>query len=94
MARELHRSITERLLALSEHLLVFPAHYAGSVCGRGLSGTPVSTLGFERRHNPALAMDSEEEFIAALTAQPPPVPDDVERIVEANRTGRTVFGSG
>lgn len=89
MARELHRSITERLLALPEHLLVFPAHYAGSVCGRGLSGTPVSTLGFERRHNPALVIDSEEEFVDALTAQPPPVPDDVEKIVDANRTGRT-----
>jgi hydroxyacylglutathione hydrolase len=93
MARELHRSITERLLALPEHLLVFPAHYAGSVCGRGLSGTPVSTIGFERRHNPALARDSQEEFVGALTAQPPPVPDDVEKIVEANRTGRRASGS-
>lgn len=88
MARQLHRSITERLFALPEHLLLFPAHYAGSVCGRGLSGTPVSTLGFERRHNPALAVDSEDEFVEALTAETPPVPPDAENIVQANRTGR------
>lgn len=85
MARELHHSITARLFALPEHLLVFPAHYAGSVCGRGLSGTPVSTLAFERRHNAALSGD-REEFVQALTEQPPPVPDDVEKIVQANRT--------
>ena len=88
MARQLYRSITERLFALPEHLLLFPAHYAGSVCGRGLSGTPVSTLGFERRHNPALVVDSQEEFVEALTAQTPPVPPDAENIVRANRTGR------
>ena len=51
MARTLYRSITERLLALPDHLLLYPAHYSGSVCGRGLSGHPASTIGFERRHN-------------------------------------------
>ena len=54
MARTLYRSLTERLLALPDHLTLFPAHYSGSVCGRALSANPVSTLGFERRHNRAL----------------------------------------
>ena len=40
MARTLYRSLTERLLALPDHLLLYPAHYSGSVCGRGLSGNP------------------------------------------------------
>lgn len=88
MARQLHRSIAERLLTLPDHLLVLPAHYAGSVCGRGLSGTPVSTLGFERRHNPALQTRSEDEFVEALLKQPPPVPHNAEEIVRTNRQGR------
>jgi hydroxyacylglutathione hydrolase len=58
MARSLYRSITERLLTLPDHLLLYPAHYSGSVCGRGLSGHPASSIGFERRHNKALQHDS------------------------------------
>ncbi len=90
MARLLYRSITERLLALPDHLLVFPAHYAGSVCGRGLSATPVSTLGFERRNTPLLALGSEDDFVKALTEEPLPMPDQVERIVELNRSGEAL----
>jgi glyoxylase-like metal-dependent hydrolase (beta-lactamase superfamily II) len=88
MARTLYRSLTGRLLALPDHLLVYPAHYSGSVCGRGLSGHPASTIGFERRHNPALQHESEDEFVAALVHDIPPVPDDQAEIVEANRSGR------
>ena len=44
-----------RLLELPDHVVVYPSHYGGSVCGRGLSGNPFSTIGFERRHNAALA---------------------------------------
>jgi hydroxyacylglutathione hydrolase len=88
MARVLYRSLTQRVLALPDHLLVFPGHYAGSVCGRGLSGNPASTIGFERRHNPALRFESEDEFVAALLEEIPPTPPDQERIVAANRSGR------
>ena len=58
MARSLYRSLTERLLSLPDHLALYPAHYSGSVCGRGLSANPISTIGFERRHNAALQFDS------------------------------------
>jgi hydroxyacylglutathione hydrolase len=88
MARTLYRSLTERLLALPDHLVLYPAHYSGSVCGRGLSSNPVSTIGFERRCNPALQLDSEEEFVQALLADPPPAPDQQADIVAANRAGR------
>ena len=94
MARRLHRSIHERLLTLPDHLLVFPAHYAGSVCGRGLSATPVSSVGFERRHNPALQAASEDEFVEELMKEPPPVPGNVEEVVQANRTGRPLARAG
>jgi hydroxyacylglutathione hydrolase len=88
MARLLYRSLTDRLLALPDHLLHYPAHYSGSVCGRGLSGNPASTIGFERRHNRALAFDSEEAFVAALVEDIPPAPDEQAEIVAANRSGR------
>ncbi len=87
MARELYRSLNERLLTLPDHLTLFPAHYAGSVCGRGLSANPISTIGFERRHNPALQVASEDAFVDALTQDMPPVPEDQARIVAANRSG-------
>ena len=88
MAGELHRSLTERLLALPDHLALYPAHYSGSVCGRGLSANPASTIGFERRHNPALQFDSETAFVEALTKDIPPQPEQQAEIVAANRSGR------
>jgi glyoxylase-like metal-dependent hydrolase (beta-lactamase superfamily II) len=90
MARALYRSLTECLLTLPDHVALYPAHYSGSVCGRGLSANPVSTIGFERRHNPALQFDSEDAFVAALTQDIPPVPEQQAAIVAANRTGRPV----
>jgi glyoxylase-like metal-dependent hydrolase (beta-lactamase superfamily II) len=88
MARTLLRSITDRLLTLPDHLLLYPAHYSGSVCGRGLSGNPASTIGFERRHNSALRFDSEDAFVAALVSDLPPAPAQQAEIVAANRRGR------
>jgi hydroxyacylglutathione hydrolase len=85
MARSLYRSLTDRLLALPDDLLVYPAHYSGSVCGRGLSGHPASTIGFERRHNSALQHESEDDFVAALVQDIPPVPERQAEIVAANR---------
>jgi hydroxyacylglutathione hydrolase len=89
MARTLHRSLTERLLSLPDHLLVYPAHYSGSVCGRGLSGNPASTIGFERRQNSALRFDSEDAFAEALVKDIPPAPPQQAEIVAANRAGRS-----
>jgi glyoxylase-like metal-dependent hydrolase (beta-lactamase superfamily II) len=89
MARTLYRSLTERLLSLPDHLLVYPAHYSGSVCGRGLSGNPASTIGFERRHNSALRFNSEDAFAEALVKDIPPAPPQQAEIVAANRAGRS-----
>src|SRR5438105_233400 len=65
LARRLYGSL-ERLLELPDGVLVYPSHYGGSVCGRALSGNPFSTIGFERRHNSALAAEGAEEFAQAL----------------------------
>ena len=85
LARALYRSLTGRLLALPDHLVLYPSHYSGSVCGRGLSANPISTIGFERRHNPALQHGSEDAFVAALLQDIPPVPERHAAIVAANR---------
>ena len=90
MAGQLYRSLTERLLELPDHVLLYPAHYSGSVCGRGLSATPVSTIGFERRHNKALRFDSEQEFVEALVREIPPPPPRQAEILAANRSGRSL----
>jgi hydroxyacylglutathione hydrolase len=88
MARRLYRSLTERLLTLPDHLVLYPSHYSGSVCGRGLSANPTSTIGFERRHNRALQLESEDAFVQALTRDIPPAPEQQAAIIDANRTGR------
>jgi hydroxyacylglutathione hydrolase len=88
MARSLYRSLTDRLLTLPDYLVLYPSHYSGSVCGRGLSANPISTIGFERRHNPALQLDSEDAFVQALVRDIPPAPERQAAIVAANRSGR------
>ena len=75
------------LLELPDHVLVYPSHYGGSVCGRALSANPFSSIGFERRHNPALAFDNEDDFAESLLAETPPAPARQAEIVAANRTG-------
>jgi glyoxylase-like metal-dependent hydrolase (beta-lactamase superfamily II) len=80
LARRLRRSL-DRLLELPDHVLVLPSHYAGSVCGRALSGNPFSTIGFERRHNHPLAQRDPNMFLENL----PPAPTGQAEIVAANR---------
>jgi glyoxylase-like metal-dependent hydrolase (beta-lactamase superfamily II) len=86
-ARILHASL-RRLLELPDHLLLYPSHYGGSVCGRGLSGNPFSSIGFERGHNPLLSIVDADAFADSLLADMPPRPFEQERIVAANRSGR------
>jgi glyoxylase-like metal-dependent hydrolase (beta-lactamase superfamily II) len=85
-ARLLHASL-QRLLELPDHVVLYPGHYGGSVCGRDLSGHPVSTIGFERRHNPLLTIADPDAFAEALLTATPPRPTDQDRVVAANRAG-------
>ena len=86
-ARLLHASL-QHLLELPDHVVLYPSHYGGSVCGRGLSGNPFSSIGFERTHNPLLALSDADAFADALVADMPPRPAAHEQIVAANRTGK------
>ena len=82
-AKALFRS-AEKLRRLPDHLGVFPGAFSGSVCGRGLSGNPSSTIGFERRHNRAFAIENEEEFIKLMLDDIPVPPRDAAQIRATN----------
>ena len=83
-ARALFES-ARRLKALDDHVQVLPGAFSGSVCGRGLSGNPMSTMGFERRFNRAFAMDDAQAFIDLMIRDIPPRPPQADAIRRANR---------
>ena len=85
-AAELYRSLTGRLLVLDDSVEVYPAHGAGSMCGRAMSSKTGSTIGFERRFNPALRARDEEEFVRNLLAGLLPTPPNFKAIIERNRS--------
>jgi glyoxylase-like metal-dependent hydrolase (beta-lactamase superfamily II) len=74
----------KRLRALPDHLEVLPGAFAGSVCGRGLSGKPTSTIGFERRYNRAFSVLDEELFLQLMLQDIPPRPARAQEIRAAN----------
>lgn len=85
LARRLYRSLHERLLSLPDTTRVFPAHGAGSACGRAMSSAPASTIGEQRRTNYALAPMSEDDFVAVVTRHQPVAPPYFVHAVETNR---------
>ena len=84
-ADALYDSIFERLLKLEDGVEVYPAHVAGSLCGRGMNAKTSSTIGFERKHNPAVALRSRSEFIQNMNENLPQRPPNMANIVERNR---------
>src|SRR4029077_10983374 len=70
----LYDSVQQKLLPLPDETLVYPAHGAGSLCGKHLSTDTVSTIGIQRQYNYALQTMSREEFIAVVTADQPDPP--------------------
>jgi hydroxyacylglutathione hydrolase len=82
-ARALFGSV-QRLRALPDYLEVLPGAYSGSVCGRSLSGKPVSTIGFEKRHNKAFGIEDEREFIRAMLVDVPPPPPQAAQLRAIN----------
>jgi hydroxyacylglutathione hydrolase len=85
-ARQIFASVHEKLLSLPDECELWPSHLGGSMCGGGgINAKICSTIGFERRHNPVLAISDEKEFVAHAVANLGPQPPNFERIVELNR---------
>lgn len=82
-AKDMFRSV-QKLKDLPEYIQVLPGAFSGSVCGRRLSGNPISTLGFEKRHNKAFAIDNEADFIEFMLQDIPPAPTEAATLRSIN----------
>jgi len=87
LAGMLYDSLHEKLLALPDAVVVYPAHGAGSLCGRAMRAERSSTIGTERLTNYALQIATREEFVAQLTTNLPSRPEYFLEDAEINRSG-------
>jgi hydroxyacylglutathione hydrolase len=93
LAGALYSSLHDKLLRLPDSCEVYPAHAAGSLCGRNIAAKRQSAIGYERRNNPALLIDDKEAFIASLTTDMPPAPDHFGRCSAINCEGPALISS-
>jgi hydroxyacylglutathione hydrolase len=91
LAALLYDSLHHKLLALPDATLVYPAHGAGSLCGRSMRAERSSTIGTERRTNHALQIAGREEFVRQVTSNLPSRPDYFLEDAELNRSGATAL---
>lgn len=91
--QNLYNSLYVKLASYPDHLEVFPAHGMGSLCGRGMSSKPSSTLGFERRHNPMLQFESYDAFHEAMSGNFPTRPKSFTHIIKTNMDGAPLLES-
>ncbi len=75
---------TQKLKTLADHVEVLPGAYSGSVCGRTLSGKPMSTIGFERKFNRAFQIDDQDAFVRHMLQSIPPAPPKAAAIRSIN----------
>lgn len=87
MARFMYKSLDTKIKPLPDHVKVFPAHGAGSPCGKNLSDKLYSTIGDEKKTNPALSYDNVDEFVAYLTEGQPVAPGYFLHDVHLNTCG-------
>jgi hydroxyacylglutathione hydrolase len=85
-AEKLYTSLHEKLFPLGDHVLVYPGHGAGSVCGHSISGLEPTTIGYERKTNPYLILD-KEKFIGKSSAEKLVVPRYFKKMEEYNLNG-------
>lgn len=94
LADLLYTSLHERLLPLGDDVEVYPAHLARPLRGRRVAPEPSTTIGQERRTNPALALIGREVFVRMIVADLPPRPPNVDRIVQLNRSAAPIARPG
>lgn len=89
-AHDLYRSVRQ-FLQLPDFLQVWPAHGAGSACGKGLGAVPSSTVGYEKLFNPALQIDDEQAFVDYILADQPEAPRYFAVMKRVNKLGPKLF---
>lgn len=93
LARQMYYSLRDKLMTLNDDVVVYPAHGAGSLCGKGLSAQNTSTIGAEKTGNWSLQNMPEEEFVKALLADQPFIPNYFPFDVGINKKGADNFSS-
>jgi hydroxyacylglutathione hydrolase len=91
LAGLLYDSLHQKLMTLADNVVVYPAHGAGSLCGKNMRAERSSTIGTERLTNYALQIKSKEEFVGQLTSNLPARPEYFARDAEINRTGASAL---
>ena len=91
LAKQLYHSLRNKLLPLADDVLVYPAHGAGSLCGKALSGANSSSIGAEKIGNPMLRPLSEAAFVQELLADQPFIPKYFGYDVALNKTGAPAY---
>ena len=92
LAKQLYKSVTEFYLKLPDDVRVHPGHGAGSPCGANISDRLVTTIGYERKHNPALQFKDEAKFVEYVLFTAPPEPVYYPRMKKENAKGPVVLG--
>ena len=92
LAHQLYQSVFERLAAVPDITEIFPGHGAGSLCGKAIGARRSSTVGFERRFNPALIHKPEAEWVRDLMADMPLAPPYFRRMKTVNKEGPDILG--
>ncbi|MCA9935520.1 MAG: MBL fold metallo-hydrolase [Ardenticatenaceae bacterium] len=93
LAGDMHDSLFHKLLQQDDSLLILPGHGAGSLCGKSIGSMKSTTLGYERRFNPALAPRSRDEFVDYDINNLPEQPGNHSLIKKLNRQGPTPLGA-
>lgn len=91
LARQLYHSTRQKLMNLPHHVLVYPAHGPGSLCGKNMGDERYSSIGKEIKENYALQAMTEDEFVRLVTAEQPFVPKYFEYDVALNKKGADAF---
>ena len=89
----LYDSIFEKILPLGDHVILYPAHGAGSVCGSGMASREFSTLGYERQHNPVLQLTDRNAFVRHKTGEHHYQPPYFAKMEAFNLEGPPLLGS-
>ena len=92
LAKQLFRSVCDFYLKLDDDVRVHPGHGAGSPCGANISDRLVTTVGYERAHNPALQFEDEAKFVEYVLFTAPPEPRYYKRLKKVNAKGPAVLG--
>ncbi len=92
LANDMYHTLFEKLLPMNDNLMIYPGHGAGSLCGKSIGAMRSTTLGFERKYNPALSARGQEQFVEFDTSDLPEQPGNHRRIKSMNRQGPRPLG--